>query len=90
MIHIRTAVENTYELYDDVITYPEADVPEPPEPLSNLAVVSEAVSEWLYEHLFALTGVGHEDGLSWYDVTIVESSNPGLIPVGYVAQFGDY
>lgn len=89
-IHIKVRVENAYELYDDVTVVREADVPPPPAPLSNEAETTEEVSGWKYEHLFALTGVGHSDGHSWYDLEVLESSDPGLIPVGYEAQFGDY
>lgn len=75
-ITVSLKIENTYELYDDVTTYKTNEViPAPP----TLEEDSEAYREWASEHIREFTGVGHEDGDSWYDVTITDSSEPALI-----------
>lgn len=82
-ITISLEIENTYELYDDVTTHKtDVVIPAPP-------TMEEGTSEyddWAYDHIYSLTGVGHEDGDSWYDVTITACSEPEL--VGRAFQFG--
>lgn len=43
--------------------------------------MDEALGEWAQEHIMEtpLTGVGHEDGDSYYDVTITASTMPSLV-----------
>lgn len=74
-ITISLEIENAYELYDDVTTY-ETDVTMPAPPADE---DSQEYEDWAYTHIFALTGVGHEDGDSWYDVTVTACSDPALI-----------
>jgi hypothetical protein len=76
-------IENRYELYPTEITTPTVTVPAPPEDED-----SDAYDEWTWEHIHDTTGVGHEDGDSWYDVEVTESSRPDLIPVGKTWDFG--
>lgn len=78
-IHVKLRVINAYELYPTEITYPEADVPAPPR--------GDAAG-WEWDWLHPLTGVGHSDGDSFYDVEVLESSCPDLLPVGYTCDFG--
>lgn len=67
-------IENGYELYDDVTTHRRATIPAPPWPTEG-----DEFDDWASEHIFSLTGVGHDDGDSWYDVTITESTDPTLV-----------
>ena len=96
-ITISLTIENSYELYSDVITYvTDVEVPAPPTepvdwPLGGKNQGSEqaleiAVAEWAQEHLFCFTGVGHQDGESWYDVTVTDCSDPTMI--GRTFAFG--
>ncbi len=76
-------VKNTYELYDDVTVYQSnAVIPIPPDSETE----PDRYDEWKYLHIYCFTGVGHEDGDSWYDVTILDCSIPELI--GQEFDFG--
>lgn len=89
MIHLKLRVVNTYELYNTVTTYPEADVPPPPDPDREGAErYDDEQREWEYDHIQPLTGTGRTDGASWYDVDVLESSRPDLIPPGTSYAFG--
>jgi len=69
-------VENAYELYDDV-EYEINDVVVPTPPSD---VDSDEFAEWVQNHIIdPYTGVGHEDGDSWYDVKVTASSDPALV-----------
>ncbi len=73
-VTVTLVIENTYELYDDVTTtYSDVVVPAPP------SVDSDEYDDWAYDHIRCFTGVGHEDGDSWYDVKITASSDPALV-----------
>lgn len=82
-IALSLRIENTYELHDDVVTYALAVVPLPPK--DGNADDHEA---WAYEHIQALTGVGHSSGDSWYDVEVIDSSAPDVIEVGTTWDWG--
>jgi hypothetical protein len=85
--HVRLVleIENTYELYDDVTTYADVVVPIPPAEdeegaADGLEMCQETPREtWSREHIYELTGVGHTDGDSWYDVTVLWSSDAALV-----------
>lgn len=76
-------VENTYELYPDANrTFRNAPLPIPPfgsEPTDPDD--QQAWDDWADEYIRdgGYVGVGHEDGDSWYDVEITESSLPSLV-----------
>lgn len=76
-------IENTYERYADVTTYASVVVPAPPADED-----SDAYDTWRWDHIIQLTGVGHPDGDSWYDITVLESSAPEVIPVGKTWDWG--
>lgn len=78
---VKLHIDNAYELYEDVVTTPTVVVPLPI-PVEG----SDERDEWEQEHIFSATGAGHEDGDSWYDVEIVESTVPEL--VGMTFEFG--
>jgi hypothetical protein len=82
-VTVTLRIENTYELYDEVITTPTVTIPAPP-PEDD----EDAYSEWAQEYIQAETGVGHDDGDSWYDVLVTASTDPEL--VGRTFEFGDY
>jgi hypothetical protein len=68
-------IENAYELYPDVVTIVEnAVIPAPP-----AGHASSAFDDWADEYVRVFTGVGHEDGDSWYDVEITACSNSDLV-----------
>lgn len=77
------AIENTYELYDEVTTYARVVAPVPPADEE-----SDAYDTWLHTHVIALTGVGHTDGDSWYDIEVLCTSDPEVIPVGKTWDWG--
>lgn len=82
-LHLVVQIDNTYEYYDAVTTYAVTTVPAPP------AEGTDAYEDWTYECIHdPLTGVGHSDGDSWYDVTVLESSAPEVIPVEKTWDFG--
>ena len=83
MITLKLKIENTYELYDDVTTFPTVTCPPPPADRD-----SEAYDEWKQQHIGGVCGVGNERGDAWYDVTVLESSHPDLVPVGTEYEFG--
>ena len=74
-ITISVVVENSYELYADVTTtFEHVRIPAPPDEDDETAF-----DDWQYAHIHALTGVGHTDGDSWYDVTVTACSDPSLV-----------
>ncbi len=90
--HVRVVLQivNTYELYARVTTYADVVIPAPPfedatypdgrDPNGQYETPHEA---WKFQHIIPLTGVGHEDGDSWYDVTVLWSSDAMLIGATY-------
>lgn len=75
-------IENAYELYGDVTTYADVMVPAPPADDETPDPAGEhetAYQAWAYTHIYPLTGVGHADGDSWYDATVVWSSDAALV-----------
>lgn len=81
-VRISVTIDNRYELSDPVVTTQITDIPPPP--INDDA----ALDDWEQEHIFPLTGAGFEEGDSFYEVTVTESSNPQLIPVGTIYEFG--
>lgn len=68
-------IVNRYQFHDDVITtVTDVSMPAPP----NEDDV-EAYAEWAYDNVYPLTGVGHLDGDSFYDVTVTACSDPALV-----------
>lgn len=90
LITLTLEIENSYELYDDFITVVNVQVPPPP--ASGTYEGDAARDTWEYDHIFDQTGsrdgVDRTRGDSWYDVTVVASSHPHLIPVGTMWDFG--
>ena len=83
-ITVSLEIDNKYELYADVTTHAtDVQVPAPP-----IEVDSEEYEEWAEDHIYAETGVGHEDGDSWYNVEVTASSHPHLLAVGATFEFG--
>jgi hypothetical protein len=81
-ITVSLQIENKYELHEDVTTTVTDEViPAPPADRK-----SQAFEDWAYKHIYAFTGVGHEDGDSWYDVVITACSDPTL--VGLTFEWG--
>lgn len=83
VVVVDLTVDNTYELYEDVqVKVHGAILPAPPEDQN-----SDEYSEWAHSNVIdPFTGVGHEDGDSWYDVKVTASSDPAL--VGREFDFG--
>lgn len=76
-------VENTYEFHEDVTTYASVVVPIPP------AEGTDAYEEWKFNQLIdRVIGVGYTDGDSWYDLMVLESSAPDIIPVDTTYDWG--
>lgn len=71
-------IMNTYELHEDVTTWVVAVVPKP----------DPDDTGWDWDHIQPLTGAGHTDGDAWYDVTVLDSSDPDLILIGTEYEFG--
>lgn len=69
-------INNVYELYDDVVTRVTADIKTPDEVAGDPEFADYA--EYLYETIFPLTGVGHEDGNSAYFVESVDGLEPTI------------
>lgn len=69
-------VENMYELHPNVhMSFRNAPLPKPPSPDDE-----NAWDEWKHTNIIdPYTGVGHEDGDSWHEVEITESSLPSLV-----------
>lgn len=44
--------------------------------------------DWLCNHIFPLTGTGHEIGDAYYDVEVTQSDRPDVVPVGTRYEFG--
>lgn len=82
-------IENAYELYEDVVTYRAVVVPLPPSQDGEDDASVQARRDWEWDYIFCWTGVGHEDGDSWHDVEILESSHPDIVAVGNKYDFGD-
>lgn len=74
-VTISLTIENTYELYPDVFSYVADAVVTAPADGADEA----AIDDWGREVLEPFTGVGNEQGDSWYDATITACSNPALI-----------
>jgi hypothetical protein len=79
-----TCVNRYLDINSTVETEAESEVPSPPGLPGSL--VRRA---WEWEWIFPrFTGAGRPKGDASYTVTIIESSAPGVIPVGTVYQFG--
>lgn len=79
-VTVSLEMSNHYEYYDTVVTY-ETDAVVPAPPMGERD--TEAFNDWAFTHLFQFTGAGHTDGDSWYDVTIVASSDPTLVGLDF-------
>lgn len=80
---ISLTIENGYELYEDVTTRViDALILRPP-----ADVDSDAYQDWVQEQIIRWTGVGNEDGDSWYDVTVTACSDPDLIGKEFSAGY---
>lgn len=78
-------VFNGYELYDDVTTY--ASIIVEVQPTENED--TPYYDDWLHECIFdRVTGVGRPDGDSHYEVTILETTRPDILPVGKTWSWG--
>jgi hypothetical protein len=78
---VKLRIENWYEdgfkvATEEVVTVP---LPLPAEDTGER-------TDWEYEHIFPHTGTGNESGDAWYDVEIVESTDPELF--GLTFEFG--
>lgn len=82
-ITVSLQIENSYELFPSVTTTFTDETVAAPESYDE-----GTIGEWAMETLFPFTGVGHQEGNSWYDVLIFDSSDPALI--GREFHFGDY
>lgn len=72
---ISLEIENAYELYEDETTHVnDLVLPAPPDDRE-----SPEFEQWAEEHIQPLTGVGHTDGNSWYDVTVTACSDESLV-----------
>lgn len=77
-------IDNTYERYDEEHTsFSDLVLPTPDED-----DIAEDMDGWAVDNIQPFTGVGHEDGDSWYDVLVSASSKPELVPVGTKFDFG--
>ncbi|GIF02010.1 hypothetical protein [Paractinoplanes rishiriensis] len=87
-ITVSLNIINTYQFYPTVaVTVTDARIGRPPlwrPPITDVEI--RALDDWAYEHIYPFTGVGHTDGDSWYDVTIIASSLPWL--TGYTFNWG--
>lgn len=68
-------ITNIYEMYPEEVTTIEVDLLSPADFLVEPS--AEEYSEYLYDKIYPLTGVGHEDGNSAYFIV----STDGLVPV---------
>lgn len=87
MITLKLRIENTYELYDDEVVIRTAQVPPPPIESAN----PDGYAEWQMDHINVLTGSASGTktrGDSWADITVLESSDPRVIPVGSTWDWG--
>ena len=74
-ITISLTIDNGYERYADVTTtFTNVRIPAPPDEDDE-----NAFDDWEYAHIRSFTGVGHEDGDSWHDVTVTACSDPSLL-----------
>ncbi len=81
LLVVSLEIDNRYERYPSQTTYAnDVEVARP--------VPGEDLDDWAYRNLFDFTGVGHEDGLSWYFVTIKASTVHEL--VGNEYEMGDF
>lgn len=69
-------INNVYELYDDVVTRVAIDIKTPDEVTDDPEFADYA--EYLYDTIFPLTGVGHEDGNSAYFIESVDDLEPAI------------
>lgn len=74
-ITISLTIENTYELYPDVISHVADAVLSSPADDADDA----AIEDWGREAFEPFLGVGNERGDSWYDATVTACSNPAMI-----------
>ena len=82
MLTISLDIENAYELYVDVNTrVVDAMIPVPPQDESR-----GAYQDWEEQFIIAWSGVGHDDGDSWYDLEVAACSDLTLI--GKTYSFG--
>ena len=77
MLHLKLKIDNVYD--DGTVTnIINASMPYPPLPTESNA----ERDDWEYDYIFALTGTDQEEGDAGYFVEVLESSDPGIIPVG--------
>ncbi|GLY05122.1 hypothetical protein Acsp01_55010 [Actinoplanes sp. NBRC 101535] len=74
-------IENSYELYADSTTTVTTTVPLPVPPVDT-----DERTDWEWNHIHRHTGVGNINGKSWYDVEVIDSSDPALL--GMTFEFG--
>lgn len=89
-IRVLARVENYYiDHGDEIVTYPDVTLPEPPGrvPQGEEEITPE-MDEWLQVHLFGMTGTGRTKGDATYDLEVIFSSRPDLLPVGYTHEWG--
>jgi hypothetical protein len=89
-VRLRCRVENYYPATDDeIVTEPEETLPVPPGPMPEPGQdCQEDVQKWIDEHLVTLTGTGRTKGKAMYDLEVIESSRPDLVPVGFCHEWG--
>lgn len=78
---IKLRIENRYESGGMVVTEATTTVP-----LPLPAEDSDERSDWEYDNIYCHTGTGRTQGDAWYDVEVVESSEPSLL--GLTFEFG--
>lgn len=77
-------IDNKYELYaDEHTSFIDVVLPAPDED-----DVADDLDDWADDNIRPFTGVGHEDGDSWYDVLVTASSDPTLVAVDREFDFG--
>lgn len=84
-------IENTYDDDAEITTWCTVIIPAPPVPLTQPDAREHpdyGGEGWEYAHIFGRTGTGRPDGDAWYDVEVLASSAPDVVPVGTMFDFG--
>lgn len=68
-------IENRYGLGECVMTSPHVKCDAPPPPESD----GSAFEAWVELNIRDYTGTGRVEGDAWYDVTVIDSSDPAWI-----------
>jgi hypothetical protein len=89
-VRVYCRVENYYPAADDeIVTWPVADLPLPPGPMPEPGQdCPEDVDNWINDELVTLTGTGRTKGDAMYDLEVLASSRPDLVPLGYCHEWG--